>query len=469
LLRTRSQFVLLVLLAQFVAPSRMPAQATSPASVPKASPPQVLPEQLDDPRAPAALLRSVKVILDPGQPAVQIDATRPMVPSMKVFESPRRLVIDLNKSYVSESKWIRVHSPQLSGMRVSQFKTNPPVVRIVLDLLKPAGYSWKADGNRLTVRLGPPGQSQQPEVAKVPAPEPEQAKPALIAPVPGTTGAVMQAGSQTTGGSSVYAGVETAIVHLPRGGEVRVCPGTTVSVTYSQNGRDLMLGMSTGALEVHYALTDSIDAVVTPDFRIMLPGPGQFDYAFSADSRGNTCVRGLPGNRAPVVVAELMGDGVYDVKPSQEVTFHSGHLTSIAATAPPDCGCPEPGAMVMRAANEPPPPAPPPAAAEQQPASAPQIAANVPETAPLPAAKPNDVQVQVEAPFVFKGDQAPPPAAKTEKAETIDVPMVYAPQPQTTEVVAQPSTPPQKPAKTAPSPHRGFMGKLKGFFSSIFH
>jgi len=473
LLRTRSQLVLLVLTAQLFAPGHIRAQASSPVSLQPGAPPEVAPQQLVDRHAPPALLRSVKVILNPDEPAVEITATRPMVPSIKVYENPKRLVIDLNKSYVSESKWVRVHSPQLSGMRVSQFRTDPPVVRIVLDLLKPAGYTWKADGNRLTVRLAPPGKTPVEDVsAKGPSLE-QGVKPALITPVPGTSGAVMEAGSHTTTGSSVYAGLETAILHLPRGGEVRVCPGTTVSVTYSQNGRDLMLGMSTGALEVHYALTDSIDAVVTPDFRIVLPGPGQFDYAFSADSRGNTCVRSLPGNRSPVVVAELMGEGLYDVKPTQEVTFHSGHLASIAATAPPDCGCPEPGAMVMRAANQPPTQAPP-AVAEQQPSSAPQIAANTPETAPLPAAKPSDVQVQVDAPFVFRGDQPSPPqppkTVKTEpeKAENIDLPIVYAPKPQPTEVMVQPATPPEKPAKPS-SPHRGFMGKLKGFFSSIFH
>ena len=480
MLRTRFQLVLLVILAglvQIFALCQLSAQTASPISLPQTPPPQPSSQQLDDPHAPPALLRSVKVILDPDEPAVEINATRPMVPTIKLYETPKRLVIDLKKSYVSESKWVRVHSPQLSGMRVSQFKTDPPVVRIVLDLLKPAGYTWKADGNRLTIRLAPPGQTQ-PEKENVAVKAPQQpppeaaAKPALIAPVTGTSGAVMNTGTPAVGGSSVYAGMETAIVHLPRGGEVRVCPGTTVSLTYSQNGRDLMLGMSTGALEVHYGLTDSIDAVVTPDFRIVLPGPGMFDYAFSADSKGNTCVRALPGNRSPVVVAELMGDGVYDVKPAQEVTFHSGHLASISATTPPDCGCPQPGGMVMRAANEPPPQVPPPAAAaDQPPAAAPQIAASVPETAPLPAAKPNDVQVQVEAPFVFKGDQAPPPKAKSEKAETIDVPMVYAPQAQPVEVEARPQdTPPEKPAKRSSSqPHHGFMGKLKGFFSSIFH
>ena len=456
--------MLLLLLGCFCA-SRLPAQSA--------------PAHPDVPQ-PAALLSSVKVVLEPDYPAVEITANRPTVPVIRVMQKPQRLVIDLDNAWVSESKWIRVQSKQVSGMRVSQFKTNPPIVRIVLDLRKPAGATWKAEGNVLTVHLGP--KTEAPEVAKKaapvkppapPAPPAAQAvKPAMIAPVPGTSGAVMESASRTGGGSSVYAGADTAIVHLPRGGEVRVCPGTTISVTYSQTGQDMMLGMSTGALEVHYRLAaSSNDAVVTPDFRIMLPGPGDFHYAVSADSRGNTCVRALPGNASPVVVAELMGDGIYDVKPSQHVTFHSGRLASIAATVPPDCGCPEPGAQVMRAASQEPPA---PAAADpgQQPAGAIQLAANMPQAPPLPESKPSEVHVQVDAPLVFRGDQLPP-VASTPKTEVGSLP-AYAQRPEPMEVMIVPPAAehPEKPAKrekSNPSERRGFMGKLKGFFSGIFH
>lgn len=461
--RARVQLVLIAWLVQLVA---LPgwAQDATPVSVPGGT--------VSAP--PTALLRSVRVLLEPEHPAIEITASRPITPAIKVLEKPLRLVIDLDDSLVSDSKWIRVNSKQVSGMRVSQFRTNPPVVRIVLDLLKPAGYTWKTEGDVLTVKLGPKSltPAQKPPVPALA----KETKPALIAPVPGTAGAVEESASHAGGGSSVYAGSDTAIVHLPRGGEVRVCPGTTISVNYSKNGQDMMLGMSTGALELHYRLTNSNDAVVTPDFRIMLPGPGEFDYAISADSRGNTCVRTLPGNTAPAVVAELMGDGIYDVKPTQQVTFHSGRLISIASTVPPDCGCPEPGAEVMRASNQE-PAAPPPAAAAPQPAAGTQLAANMPVTAPLPDAKPSDVHVQVEAPFVFRGDQAPPATTPPAKADNDPSPMVYAQKPEPMEVMITPDQPPapakddnhQKPEKKKPAEHKGFFGKLKGIFSGMFH
>src|ERR1041384_8505316 len=80
-------------------------------------------------------------------------------------------------------------------------------------------------------------------------------------------------GAQVMSGSSVSAGERTAVLKLERGGEVRVCPKTSVSVGTSQSGRDLILGLSVGSIETHYAVSASADSIVTPDFRILLAGP----------------------------------------------------------------------------------------------------------------------------------------------------------------------------------------------------
>jgi hypothetical protein len=388
-----------------------------------------------------AVVRSIQPLAGGSGPVIEIISSRPLVPAISKLENPPRLVIDLpNARLNGHEKRLELRGGEINGVRLNQYQENPPIARIVVDLSKAVAYTWDAAGNRLMVRLHPVQEQAQA------APVPTASVPSLsraVLPGSGVSGAVVLAGSRVATGSAVTAGADTAVLRLGRGGEVLVCPRTTVSVTSSQNGRTLMLGMSTGALEAHYALDAAADSILTPDFRILLAGPGEFHYGISANSRGDTCIQSLPGNTAGVIVSELLGDGTYQVKAAQQVMFHSGKLSAADTAAPMNCGCPPTTAPLMRASAST--------------VSDPRRPVPGSEIAALPASKPNDIHVQVEAPIVFRAsDPSPVTPAPAEEASLLPLRDMPTPAPFEAVVV------PPKPA------HHGFFGKLKGFFSAIF-
>jgi hypothetical protein len=387
-------------------------------------------------------------------------------------------------------KRIPVQKENILAIRAEQFQANPPVTRVVLDLLAPYGYTWDAAGNRLMIRLKAPGDANAATEKKTPFEPPTVptlsiGRPAIV-PVTGGPGYVVLAGTRIGAGSSITAGAETAVLRLTRGGEIRVCPGTTVSVTPSKSKHEIMLGLSTGAIEAHYALDAAADSIVTPDFRILFAGPGEFDYAISADSRGNTCVRTLIGNTSSVIVSELMGDRIYQVKPNQQAVFRAGQIDKVDSDVPLECGCapPKPAVMLANGASAAPESVLPSkmqlgsgtksaggTLATGQPASespAASALSNGPETAPLPTPEPNEVHIQVDAPFVFTAKNR---AASTPPAVVGDLSRETLPSREVRldPVVESPNQPSagQSAEQSKDAPH-GFLHKLKGFFAAIF-
>lgn len=477
--RIGCQVVRLLLLAELLGAGFGLAQSPSALSPPGSAKPNSAKSDS------VALLRSVRVMNDAQGPAVEIVTTsnsgQAPNPIVQTLESPPRLVIDLPDTRVLlPRKPLAVNTAQVSRLRINQFQQAPPVTRIVIDLLHPVGYSTDGAGHRLLVRLLPMAEAREaiPEPPSVPA-FTAGVRPVAVPMSSGSSGALVEAGSRLAGDSSVTAGSETSILHLTRGGEVRVCPGTTLSVTTSQNGRDLMLGMSTGALEGRYTLNSSADSVLTPDFRMSLEGPGEFHYAISADVRGDTCVRSLPGNTASVMVSELMGDGTYKVKPDEQVVFRGGRLNRIDKTVPDECGCPPPPIPAMRASLEPVPTASekdlPPAVHLAQPGdqakplpqdksdSSPSARGSTPsrvtltlippDASPLPVTRPGTPHVQVDAPFVFRAADAAPSAPNLESA-TLPISRLSGDAPML--IIAEP------PAS------KGVFGKVRGFLAGLF-
>ena len=302
------------------------------------------------------------------------------------------------------------------------------------------------------------GQSQSP--AQVPVGElfaSDNAASASVLPV--------NQGMSVVSGSELSAGVAPARLRLYRGGQLRICPRSNLSIT-SGSPMGMMFAMGTGTLEVDYRLNPRVaDLLITPDFSINLVGPGVFHAAIGVNKKGDTCVKPLPGNTAELSFSELLGSTIYKVKATESVVFQGGKLNA-RADLKEECGCPAVAATMRASATAPP---------EQPIAGAP---VTNPVT-PLPAQKPGQVQVEIDTPFVFnagaRGGAKPYSVAKV-KFSTL--PNIYflpdkvnpVVQGQTQTVAAvQTSKDASGPEETKEKKEKkGFFGKIGGFFHGLF-
>ena len=277
-------------------------------------------------------------------------------------------------------------------------------------------------------------------------------------------------------GSELSAGIAPATLKLARGGEVRICPNSGLNVTASSQG--LMLATGAGALEIEYELKQqAADVLMTPDFNVALVGPGTFHFALGINKKGDTCVKPLAGNAGEVTFSELLGTGVYKADPGQMMLFRGGKLDGKTALTG-DCGCP-PAAPAMRAEAQPNP-----TATDTVPQPVKQVAvagvevANNETTSPLPPDKPGQVHVQVDTPFVFSARPASGHSYAVAKVQFSTLPNVYFVQEKVDPVVlvekppevsVKPSAEPPKTEEKPRKEKKGFMGRVKGFFGSLFH
>jgi hypothetical protein len=201
-------------------------------------------------------------------------------------------------------------------------------------------------------------------------------------------------------------------------------------------------------------------------------GPGRFHFALGINKKGDTCMKPLAGNASEITFSELLGTGIYKASPDQTIVFRAGKLDGKMALSG-ECGCP-PAAPVIRA--------------EAQPTARPvdetakpteQVAVTSNETtSPLPPDKPGQVHVQVDTPFVFSAKPASGRSYTVAKVQFSTLPNVYFVQEKVDPIVlvekhpevslkasAEPSKPEEKPKKEK----KGFMGRVKGFFGSLFH
>ncbi|HEU5403023.1 MAG TPA: hypothetical protein VFU86_16825 [Terriglobales bacterium] len=258
-------------------------------------------------------------------------------------------------------------------------------------------------------------------------------------------------GAQVMSGSQVAAGDRPAILKLARGGTVRICPRTIVTVSSSLSGRNLLYSINKGQIEFHFDLSSEADAVQTPDYRVQFIGPGHFDLTMCANDRGELRLRGKNSNAA-IIVSEMLGDGVYQAPAGSSLDFHGG---SVRDVTPPDgtlCGCEEPPPLKVEPTQvevakkeEPPPP---------------------PQSVQLPP----ETHVQVDAPFVYRADELSDEImyslAKlgTDDSLSVKLAPTVTPPKQGAKLQAVSDTIDQKPKQQS----RGFFRKIGRFFGRIF-
>src|SRR5215472_8750027 len=170
-------------------------------------------------------------------------------------------------------------------------------------------------------------------------------------------------GMSVVSGSQLSAGKSVATLRLERGGEVRICPNASITISapqnpVAQNTQELMMAMDTGSVELDYPLNDVADTLITPDFKLMLAGPGLFHFALGVNSRGDTCIKPMRGNSAGIIVSEMMGSGVYQVKSEEALLFVGGKLSG-RTNLVGDCGCPKPPPTQVAEEHKPAPTQPP--------------------------------------------------------------------------------------------------------------
>jgi hypothetical protein len=247
-------------------------------------------------------------------------------------------------------------------------------------------------------------------------------------------------------GAEVTTGANPVMVKLQRGGTLRICPRSSVQLTSSPSGKELLVALNSGAIETDYQLAGSADVLMTTDFQLQLAGPGSFHYA--VESRGNQlCAQSLAGANASVIVSETMGPGTYQVRPGDRLQFTNG---SVANPQEGSCGCPE-----QSVKSSPPelgfPEQQSQAAAQamthgETPPSAPLLP-ELPQTTPLP-----QTLTQVNVPLAFSAGpppEPPPPQPYTE-ARLAVLPEIAKP------------TVPQAP------PKRNFFQKIGRAFARLF-
>ncbi len=287
-------------------------------------------------------------------------------------------------------------------------------------------------------------------------PQTQAQQPIAYVPTEGVTlsGSLEVANGKAVIGNngSITAGDKTATVTLSRGGTLQLCSTTSVHLSRDRSIADaqssaLMISLDRGALEASYVTGKYSDVLMTPDFRILISGPGQADLKIRVSPKGDTCLDNHGTDAPYITVTNLLEGGLYRVQPNQRVLFEHGSLNDVVDNETESCGCPP---ATLEAAKPVGGPSSTPADTAFPLAQSEGLAAAPPppSTPAVPAGQPH---AQVTVPLVYKSD-APPPQP----------PPGMAPGTTPTPTAAAPATQPP------PKKQGGFFQGIGHFFAKLF-
>jgi hypothetical protein len=243
---------------------------------------------------------------------------------------------------------------------------------------------------------------------------------------------------------SITSGSDTTQVTLPYRGTLRICASTTVSLTTDSSVPKgeipgLLMAMDHGAIEASFATGRNSDQLITPDFRILIGGPGAAEVKVRLAPNGDTCVDNAGVNAPYVLVSGVFDGGAYHVQSGQRVMFQHGSIQEVVDQEKEPCGCP-----------------PAPKGANEFPLAQSEGLAPTLHPAPPPPAGPVGHPTDSTATLAYNSvDHAPKPVEPTESAAT---PQVASPE--------APAVPTPKPP--APKKKPGFFKHLGNFFRKVF-
>jgi cell division septation protein DedD len=205
----------------------------------------------------------------------------------------------------------------------------------------------------LVAQTPDPTAPAQPASAPAPQPAPINISPVAIVSLSGS--ATVTGALQVTGGraliaasGTVAAGSSSTDVLLPNRGTLRVCASTTVKLAADSSAPSgdlpgVMMAIDHGAIEASFTTVHNADTVLTPDFRILIGGPGAANVKIRLGDGGDTCVdnpRTTTGDAPYVLVTSVFDGSLYRVQSGQRAMFQHGSIHEVVDQEKESCGCP---------------------------------------------------------------------------------------------------------------------------------